>query len=108
MIGCVPVQVPLSTVSVLFSLAVPVIVGAAVFFGACPVAATIPVGREVAVPEPELFVAVTMTRSLWPTSAVVSVYCLLVAPAIGAQVPPAVSQRSQAYAYDCGESVHVP
>ncbi len=59
MIGFVPVQPPLLTVSALPSFCVPEMVGAAVFFGACPVACTVLVGREVAVPEPELLVAVT-------------------------------------------------
>jgi hypothetical protein len=67
-----------------------------VFFGAAPVACTVFVGREVAVPEPVLLVAVTTTRIRLFTSVLVSVYCLLVAPLIAAQEPPELSQRSQA------------
>ena len=61
---------PALTVSVLSSCGLPEIEGAAVFFGADPVAATVLVGREVAWPEPEPFVAVTWTRSREPTSPV--------------------------------------
>jgi len=50
-----------------------VIVGGEVLTGAVPVALTTSVGREVAVPDPELFVAVTATFSRWPTSALVTV-----------------------------------
>ena len=57
LIGWVPVHVPWLTVSVAPSFVVPMIVGAAVFFGAWPVAAATPVGRDVATPLPEPFVA---------------------------------------------------
>jgi hypothetical protein len=39
---------------------------------------------------------------------VVRVYWLLVAPAIAAQLPPALSHRFQRYAYDVGEPVQAP
>src|SRR5437588_2788735 len=107
-IGCVPVQLPLLTVSVLSSLGVPAIVGGAVFFGACPVACTTSVGRDVASPEPELFVAVTWTRSRWPTSVVVTVYCRELAPLICWQLPASLSQRSHRNAYEVGLPVHEP
>jgi len=45
-------------------------VGGEVFFGAVPVGCTTPVGRDSATPLPLLFVAVTCTRSRWPTSPV--------------------------------------
>ena len=64
------------------------------FFGAEPVAWTTPVARDVALPEPSLFVAVTATRSRLPTSAVCTVYCLLLAPLMLPQLPPCESQRS--------------
>src|SRR5438309_1763584 len=89
-----PVQLPLLTVSVWSSWAVPPIDGAAVFLGAEPVAWTTSVGREVAVPEPSLLVAVTTTRSRFPTSVVWIVYWRLLAPLIGLQPPPCESQRS--------------
>jgi len=60
-IGFVPVQPPLSTVSGAFlHQPLPEMAGAEVFFGACPVAATMLVAREVAMPEPVLLVAVTV------------------------------------------------
>src|SRR5437763_1221193 len=86
--GCAPVQVPLSSVRTPPSFVVPLIAGAAVFFGACPTARTTSVGREVAWPSPEPFVAVTCTRRRLPTSAVVTVYFCEVAPLIGWQFAP--------------------
>ena len=71
----------------------PLIAGAAVFFGAWPVAWTTFVGRETATPLPVAFVAVTWTRMRLPTSALVNVYFFDVAPLIGLQLPPAGSQR---------------
>src|ERR1700688_1899579 len=83
----VPLHEPGLTVRVLPAWVVPEMVGGGVFFGAAPVGWTIPVGRETATPEPLLFVAVTCTFRRWPTSAVATVYCSLVAPAIEAQLP---------------------
>jgi hypothetical protein len=67
-----------------------------------------PVDFDVAEPLPPAFFAVTTTRRRWPTSAEERVYCLLLAPEIAAHPPPELSQRSQLYAYDVGEPVHVP
>ena len=74
-----PFHVPVEAVSVWPWRAVPVIDGAsemlgAVAFvgGATGAGATSAVGSEVSVVEPQLFVAVTASRSTFPTSAVVS------------------------------------
>ena len=69
-IGVVPVQVPAVAVSVIPTRGVPVTVGAAVFTGGAAVTAT---WVELAVAGPTLFVAVTVTRTLVPMSAGVSV-----------------------------------
>ena len=50
---------------------------------------------EVAVAEPFLFFAVTLTRSAAPTSAVVSVYVLFLAPGTRAHLLAATWQRFQ-------------
>ena len=47
----------------------------------------------VAEAEPALFVAVTVTRNVFPTSAEPSVNCEAVAPEIEAQLAPVLSQR---------------
>ncbi|MGH2973185.1 MAG: hypothetical protein ACRDLE_13820 [Gaiellaceae bacterium] len=57
---------------------------------------------------PPALLAVTTTRMLWPTSAFDRVYCLLLAPEIAPHPPPELSQRSQLYAYDVGDPVHLP
>ena len=62
----VPVQVPVATVSVCPTLAVPVMVGATVFVGGV---GTTAVTTEAAVALPSTFVAVTVTRIVLPTSA---------------------------------------
>ncbi len=94
LIGCAPVQSPRSAVSVEFCCVAPERLGSRVATGACPLADTVPVGLDVADPLPFAFVAVTTTRSVWPTSAEPTVYRKLFAPAIDPQLPPAVSQRS--------------
>ena len=66
-----PVQVPVSSVSVLPWVGVPVKVGTAVLVGGS--ATTVPVAGEVAVASPATLVAVTRTRTLPSTSAPVSV-----------------------------------
>src|SRR5262249_26222818 len=63
-IGCVPDQVPGFAVSVSPCLATPAIVGGDVLRG---FAVTTAVGSEVATAEPTLFVALTVTRRVWPT-----------------------------------------
>lgn len=57
-------------------------------------ACTIPVGADSAGVEPPLFVAVTRTRVVVPTSLKVSVYVDEVAPLIELHATPVVSQRS--------------
>ena len=57
-----------------------------------PPLVTSPVAFEVAEAEPVLFVAVTMTRILWPTSVDASVYVAPVAPLTFEQHSPAVLQ----------------
>ena len=72
MIGCVPVQPPAPALSVWPARAVPEIVGGAVLTGADEVARTAVVGVELAVAEPTELVAVTVTRRVAPTSALVT------------------------------------
>ncbi len=77
-----PCQVPSETLSVSPRLTVPVIVGGAVFDGA-PEPTTVG-GVEVALADPKVLVAVTVTSTLCPESELCSAYVELVAPAIGA------------------------
>jgi hypothetical protein len=81
-------------VNVWSSCADPDTTGAAVFFGAEPVACTTSVAREVAFPAPSLFDARTATRTRCPTSVVIKVYWRLFAPAIAVHEPASVSQLS--------------
>jgi hypothetical protein len=77
---------------VLPTVSEPEIVGAEVLTGAPP--PTLPavtVTRLV----PAEFCAVTMTTRRCPVSADTTLYDALVAPPIGAQLPPLVSQRNQ-------------
>jgi hypothetical protein len=67
----VPDQVPSLALSVWPTVSVPEMVGAPVFDGAA--AATTAVGADVAESEPAPFVAVTVTRSVEPTSVDVTV-----------------------------------
>lgn len=55
------------------------------------------VAAEVAVAEPALFEAVTVTRMVEPTSAEAAAYVAAVAPEIGLQFPPELAQRTQPY-----------
>jgi hypothetical protein len=68
---------------------------------------TTDVTGEAATAEPPSFDAVTTTRIVPPTSAVVTPYVMPLAPT-AAQWRPAASQRCQATAYDVGEFDHVP
>ena len=70
--------------------AVPEIVGSDVFTGA---PATTPLAADEAAVEPTLFVAITTTTTVEPTSAAASVYEDCVAPTTSTQLPPAESQR---------------
>ena len=58
--------------------------------------------------EPLVFVAVTLTRSVLPASAVTSVYVLWVAVVMSAHAAPVASQRDQRYANVIPLPVHVP
>ena len=85
-------QLPLLTLSVWPSWAVPESVGAAVLTGGLP-ATTTPVALETAWPEPAELVAVTWTRSVCPTSLEPSVSVWAVAPCTSEQSPPELEQR---------------
>ena len=96
MIGWSPTHEPVVDASVVPTVAAPVIVGGELLAG-MPLAVVIAaVGLDVAVPSPELFAAVTANRIVAPRTAVVSVYLVPVAPAIGVQLAPLASQRCQA------------
>ena len=92
-IGCVPDHVPGSADSTCPACAVPLIVGSAVLLGATGAGATTAVGSELALLEPALFVAVTTTRIVKPTSAASAVYVFDVAPLMLPQLLPLVSHR---------------
>ena len=66
------------------------------------------VGTEVAVRRPSAFCAVTLTRSVLPSSTVFRTYVRSFAPLIKAQLPPSASQRRQAKSKSVGFPVHVP
>jgi hypothetical protein len=66
------------------------------------IGATFAVGADVAVAKPTVFVAVTATTSVEPTSALVSLYVVAVAPATGMQLAPLESQLDHWYAKDIG------
>lgn len=90
-IGEPPVHVPAVPDSVWPSFAVPVTTGLTVFTGA-PTTTTA-VAPEIAWPLPAAFVAVTVARSLWSTSALTTVYVCAVAPPIAAQAAPELLHR---------------
>ena len=77
---------PLDAVRTPPTLAVPVIVGSAVFTGGATV--TVRVADDIPVVEPPTFVAVTAKRSVKPPSDDATVYVVFVAPEIGEQVFP--------------------
>jgi hypothetical protein len=95
-IGWTPFHEPGDAVSFSPSRDVPEIVGRAEFSGACA-AATTDVRPEIAAAAPAEFVAVTDTRSVWPTSAEATTYVWLVAFRIGEQFAAALSQRVHWY-----------
>src|SRR6266487_5860025 len=90
-IGAVPDQVPGAAVSICPSRAVPEIVGGATFSGGFPT--TMPVAADDACAEPPAFDAVTVTRSVDPTSGDETVYVEDVAPTMSVHVPPEESHR---------------
>src|SRR5919202_7117872 len=100
--GAVPLQLPGSAVSVCPSCAVPEIVGAAVLAGAAGAAVTTAVWAEPALLEPTELVAVTVTRSVEPTSMLATGYVCCVAEAMLLQLAPALSQRRHWSAYEIG------
>src|SRR3954451_8477517 len=72
-------------------------------------ASTPAVGSDVARAEPATFVAVTTTRTVWPTSAAVATYVRAVAPGMSAQPWPAPSHRRHWYVKAIGVVPrHVP
>jgi hypothetical protein len=97
-IGCVPVHVPGLAVKVCPSCAVPAIVGEDVFDGGVGGGCTTAVAAEVAVPVPLLFLAVTTTRIVEPTSRLVRTYVVAVAPASDEQPEPLALHRCHWYA----------
>ena len=88
-----PVQLPGSPVNTWPACAVPEIDGGEPFTGAAGAAATTAVCAEPAEPEPTVFVAVTATLTVKPTSAELSVYVWAPAPTMSTQLAPALSQR---------------
>jgi hypothetical protein len=78
------------------TIGLPEIVGGPVFAGCPPLLTTTDVAFEFALADPSAFVAVTLTLSVEPRSADVTLYFVCVAPETGAQLPPLLSQRSQA------------
>ena len=91
MIGVVPVQAPGAAVSVWPSCASPDTVGSVATAGGT--AWTIAVWEEGALALPTAFDAWTTTVIVPPESALMTVYVVLVAPAIGLQFAPFESQR---------------
>jgi hypothetical protein len=92
--GVEPDQVPVEAVSVWPTVGVPEIVGKTDDTGAD---VTTAVAAERAVEDPSLLVAVTLTRIVEPASAEDRTYVAEVAPEIGLQLSPELSQRAQAY-----------
>ena len=69
---------------------------------------TTAVAPDVPDAEPAVFVAVSTTLSVWPTSALVTVYVLLVAPEIATQFAPFESHCCHWYVCVAGEPENVP
>src|SRR5919198_1486440 len=90
-IGFEPVQSPGRAVSVPPTTGVPEIVGGRTFFGAA--APTTGVGSDVPGAEPSGVVAVTVTRTVLPTSPEASLYVPAVLPAMFVHPPPPEPQR---------------
>lgn len=108
MIGCVPLQVPGLAVRICPSWAWPLIVGREVFAGAVADAVTTAVAAEVALALPAAFVAVTLTRIVDPTSALVKMYFGAVAPEMTLQALPLVLHRCHSRAKLVGLRVQPP
>lgn len=106
--GVVPVQVPVVAVRVCPSWAVPLMVGGELLVGAVGAVVTTAVGAEVATELPLLFVAVTSTRIVKPTSAPTKMYFAAVAPTMTTQWAPFASQSNQRRAKLVGLRVQPP
>ena len=70
--------------------------------------ATSAVGDEVATAEPFLFVAVTATATVEPTSLAESEYVVAVAPSIGAQLAPDALHRCHRKSYVARGPLQLP
>jgi hypothetical protein len=103
----VPLQVPLFAVRAEPTEGVPEMLGAVVGVGAVVLETTAD-GADVALAEPLVFFAVTVTRSVCATSAVTALYVAEVAPSIAAHEFPLASHRLHAYVYELGVFVQVP
>ncbi len=99
--GVVPFQLPLSTVTVCPTCAVPCGSGCLVTLGGVSAATTTAVRLEAMLADPALFLAVTVARRRKPTSAVTGTYDDFVAPLMFVQVPE-VEQRCHWYVYVSG------
>jgi hypothetical protein len=92
-IGVLPVHEPLEAVSVCPASGVPVMVGVEVFVGATPPTAALTALSAEADPSP--LAAVTVTITVFPTSAPLSVYVAAVAPPMLTQLLASAAQRFQ-------------
>ena len=102
-----PLQVPVVALSTRPSCAVPDTTGADTLTGAAA-GITVAVATEDALADPPAFDAVTKTRTVEPTSVLVSTYVVPVAPESASQSAPVSSQRCHSYPYDVGEPLQVP
>src|SRR4051812_29503089 len=84
----------------------PLMTGGLVATGAPDV--TAPTAADDALPTPYGLVAVTVTRSLLPTSDAPGTYVDAVAPAIGVHVAPPSKDRSQTLPYEAPAGLQVP
>ncbi len=89
MIVGVPVQEPTLAVSVSPILVMPLMLGSSVFFGSAPIAL---VAADVADVDPPPLVAVTITRTVSPTSVEMSPRTASVAPLMLLQASPLALQ----------------
>ena len=93
-----PDQLPLSTVTVFPTCAVPCGSGCFVAIGAVPAAAIVPVGLDAADAFPAELEAVTTMRIVLPTSELPRMYVVPVAPEMSPQLLPELLHRCQANA----------
>jgi len=90
-----PFQVPLVALSLWLSLVAPAVLGSEMFRGAVSEAIVPNAGKmsDLALVEPWLFLAVTVTRTVWPTLPELRVRVLFDAPAMILHADPALEQR---------------